>query len=76
VEYIAALQAGLGVKVPSTDEGWETLPRTHITVRRDKLLADAMKEARKARFDPTKLLNVSARGLTMVSPQVLGVISV
>ena len=42
----------------ASDEDWDTFPRTHILVRREKVLTDALREVRKNRFDPTKLLKV------------------
>ena len=49
------------MKLAVTDDDWATFPRACIDVRREAVLEDALREARKARFDPTKLLNVSRR---------------
>ncbi len=42
----------------SSGDNWDTIPRTSILVLREKLLEDALREVRKERFDPTKLLRV------------------
>ena len=57
-ELLAILQRQNDIKVVASDEDWETIPRTHILVRRGKVLEDALREVRKDRFDPTKLINV------------------
>lgn len=58
IELILKLQAQCGLSVPTTDEDWAICPRMCIDVRRSKLLADGLREAKKTRFDPTKLLKV------------------
>ena len=57
-DVLTSLQDKHGVKMVSCDEDWNTLPRTNVLVRRGKVLTDALREVRKTRFDPTKLLNV------------------
>lgn len=47
--YINQLQERFGVTLAKTDENWDTL----LTVRRDKLVDDALRECGKTRFDPT-----------------------
>lgn len=56
--YIRQLQEKYGVTVAVRDEDWDTLSRTPVTIRRDKLVEDALRECEKTRFDPTKLLKV------------------
>lgn len=58
-DILVHLQNTYGVVVPTTDEEWATIPRISFHIRRDKVLDDAMREAKKPRFNPTKLLNVS-----------------
>ena len=41
------------------DEDWSVHPRTDIVVRRTHLIKDAVKEAKKNRFDSSKLICVS-----------------
>lgn len=57
-DVLTTLQDMHGVKMAACDEDWSTFPRTNILIRREKLLPDALREVRKKRFDPTKLLNV------------------
>lgn len=59
MELLSSLQERCGVRVPVSDDDWEVVPRAHILVRREGVLEDALKEARKTRFDPTKILKVS-----------------
>ncbi len=58
-ELLQNIQRACGVRLALTPEDWATLPRTNMVVRRERFLEDAMHEARKRRFDPTKLLNAS-----------------
>lgn len=60
-ELLAALQAQSGFRMAVTFEDWgdSSFPRTPVTVWRTRILYDALREARKSSFDPTKLLNVS-----------------
>lgn len=44
--------------VPANVEGWIAAPRMPFEVRRQDLLADALKEVAREEFDPTKLLRV------------------
>ena len=44
--------------MPTNDEQWSDAPRTIIDVRRDFVLKDAIREAKKKKFDPSKLLRV------------------
>ncbi len=52
-DLVATLRSRWGVQLPSSDDNWATFPRTHVLVRREKVLEDALREAKKARFDPT-----------------------
>ena len=45
--------------MPTGEDHWFDFERSSIDVRRTHFLQDALKEARKKRFDPEKLLNVS-----------------
>lgn len=57
-ELLAHLQKKNGVRIAVTEDDWATIPRTHVLVDRDTLLQDAIREAKKSRFDPTKVLDV------------------
>ena len=41
------------------DDDWSAQPRTKIVIRRANLVKDAVKEAKKNRFDSSKLICVS-----------------
>ena len=56
----AILQRHNSIKIVANDADWDTILRTHMLVRRGKVLEDALREVRKDRFNPTKLLNVSS----------------
>ena len=58
--FLDALRNRFGVVMAISDEDWDRLPRTHVTIRRDRVVKDALREARKPRFDPAKLLKVSS----------------
>lgn len=45
--------------MPASEEDWINSDRTEIDIRRSHILADALKECGKRRFDPTKLLKVA-----------------
>ena len=62
-DVIFALQRENGVVIPSTDEEWGQTVRTSIDIRRDFVVKDGLREARKARFDPANLLRVCAMEL-------------
>lgn len=55
---IRQLQAKCQLVIPATAEAWATVPRTDITVQREKVVRDALEEARRPAFDSCKLLNV------------------
>ena len=57
-DIILSLQKQHRVKLPENDEEWADVARTSICIRRAMVLQDGLKEARKARFDPAKLLKV------------------
>lgn len=57
-DIILVLQNNCGLKMPTTGAEWCDVPRTTFDVRRNFVLNDGLREARKSRFDPTKLLNV------------------
>lgn len=44
--------------IPTDDDNWAECKRTYIDVRRSMVLVDGLREAKKLRFDPTKLLSV------------------
>ena len=45
--------------IPTGDDDWSALPRTDIVIRGTHLVKDAVKEAKKNRFDSSKLICVS-----------------
>ena len=57
-DILNSLQKRCGLVIPGEDTDWSGIPRMHIHVRRDKVLQDALKEVKKPRFDPTKLIHV------------------
>ena len=66
LEYLVAfLRRRSGIQLPASNDDWTAFPRTRITVRRDKVLADALKEVKKASFDPAKLMDVSTSTTTI-----------
>ena len=58
-DLLVDMQKKCGVAMLATDEEWAVCPRTSVTIRRDRVVEDALREARRPRFDPTKLLKVS-----------------
>ena len=52
------IQERAGVVMPTEDTDWCTLLRTEVTVRRDMVLQDALREGHKNRFKPEKCLKV------------------
>ena len=44
--------------MPEHDEDWAVIIRTDVVIRRTNILRDAIKEAKKKRFDPTKFISV------------------
>jgi hypothetical protein len=44
--------------LPVRDDDWIDIPRTAVLVRRQRVVEDAIQEAQKSQFDPTKLLKV------------------
>lgn len=59
-DIIWLLRKECGLKIPTTEEEWGEIPRTTIDIRRTMVVKDGLREARKSRFDTTKLLNVNA----------------
>lgn len=59
-EVVSSLQRKCGLKIPKTssEEAWVLMPRTDVEIRRAMVLFDGLREARKPRFDVTKLLKV------------------
>lgn len=57
-ECIDYLRHKSGVVVPVSDEDWMVLKRTDVVIRRAHILKDAIKEAKKKKFDPTKFISV------------------
>jgi len=45
--------------MPATDFEWHDLPRHCIDIRRSFVVNDALKEARKKRFNPSLLIKAS-----------------
>lgn len=58
-DIVLSLQRKCGLRMPVTDEDWIGIPRTPVDIRRSVVVKDAIREARKPRFDATKLLKVS-----------------
>ena len=58
-DIIFLLQKECNLKIPVTEENWTEFPRTPVDIRRSMVVKDGLREARKPRFDPTKLLKVS-----------------
>ena len=59
-DVVLVLRQKTNIRIPAvTSEEWEVIPRTSIDVRRDFVVQDGIREARKKRFDPSKLLRVS-----------------
>ena len=58
-ECIEHLRQESKLHVPTDDDDWSAQLRTDIVVRRMHLIKDAVKEAKKTRFDPSKLICVS-----------------
>ena len=57
-DAISLLQSKCGIVIPKNDQEWEGVSRMSIDVRRDYVLADGPREAKKSRFEPMKLLKV------------------
>ena len=57
-DIVSSLQRACGLRMPKTDEEWLQVPRTALDVRRSMVVVDGLREARKPRFDVTKLFNV------------------
>ena len=60
-ECIENLRQENGIVIPTTDHDWFEIDRADIMVRRSELVKDAVKEGRKKRFSPSKLINVSIK---------------
>ena len=58
-ECVILLREKIDLKVPTTMEEWLDVPRCEIDVRVSFVVEDAIREGRKQRFDPTKLIKVS-----------------
>ena len=57
-ELLHSLQVQNGFQMATTGEEWASFPRMPIAIRREKVLSDALREAKKPRFNPAKLLKV------------------
>lgn len=57
-DVVLMLQQKNGMKFPSTVDEWDMTPRCDIDVRRSHVVVDAVRAAKKKRFDSTKLLRV------------------
>lgn len=62
---LEALRCSHGVSM-MRDDDWETLPRTSMTIRRERVVEDALQEARKDSFDPAKMLKAWGGGLKSI----------
>ena len=58
-ECVILLREKIDLKVLTTMEEWLDVLRCEIDVRRSFVVEDAIREGRKQRFDPTKLIKVS-----------------
>ena len=58
-QCIEHLRQQSGVHIPEDDADWGIQTRTDVVIRRTHLVKDAIKEAKKNRFDPSKLISVS-----------------
>ncbi len=54
------LQKKIDFDIPETPDDWMDIHRQTIDIRRDFVVTDALREAKKRRFEHTKLLRVSA----------------
>lgn len=54
------------IEIPKTDEDYDRMKHKflYIDVRRDYFIADAMRECRKSKFKPEKIIKVSVKKLT------------
>jgi len=57
-EVIEEVRKQWCIVMPANEDELATLPRTSVDIRRDKVVENAIREARKAKFDSTKLLSV------------------
>lgn len=57
-DCIDLLKQKANITIPTNDDEWSEIPRMCIDVRRDRVLADTLREMSKPRFDYTKLLKV------------------
>ncbi len=52
------LQNSSGFTFPRTENDWADTPKLSVDIRRNFVVVDILKEARKPRFDELKLLSV------------------
>lgn len=64
-DVIIQLQHKYGLCIPTTDEEWAMCSRMNVDIRRSDVLNDGIREAKKTRFDPTKLLKVCYVNVTV-----------
>ena len=64
-DIIRQLQKECGLKIPMSEE-WGDIPRTPIDIRRTMVVKDGLREAKKSRFDPTKLVHYSNMSIIQV----------
>ena len=57
-DAISLLQNKCSLMIPKNDREWEGIPRMSIDVQREYVLTDGLREAKKSRFEPMKLLKV------------------
>lgn len=57
-QLLSRLRQRCGFRLPVSEDDWMLLPRTRLLIRRELVLKDALRQARRDRFDPAKLLSV------------------
>ena len=60
-DIVRMLQQKNGFDLPKSDDAWADIPRQTVDIRRDFVVSYALREAKKKRFDSTKLLRVSCQ---------------
>jgi len=57
-QCIEHLRQESGVLIPESDDDWSKQKRTDVVIQRTHIVKDTIKEAKKKRFDPSKLICV------------------
>ena len=60
-DIVRMLQQNNGFDLPKSDDDWADIPRQTVDIRRDFVVSNALREAKKKRFDSTKLLHASCQ---------------